>query len=260
MNEEWSSKDLIAIVPIVSGGFAFSYVVGYFLAFDISWFPFFSLSEHMVFAIRALPIAIGASVALLIALRFPHFQSTWHSWVFVAWIGALAAAAAILLLGSHFALSGSLLLVAAGAIAHRRSPAPQMSFINILYWTITLMVLCLLAGYMTGNSWQLAWRLDRAVHDRVFPFTPSTVVILKDKKPALADQQKSDAEDDQYCATGQVIFVGSAGVLFYEYKTRTTYLFKQDDIKNIQQPAKTPGAKTEKPQQTASSSNLCTAR
>jgi hypothetical protein len=44
----------------VATGFAFSYVVGYFLAFDISSFSFFSLSEHVVFALWALPIAIGA--------------------------------------------------------------------------------------------------------------------------------------------------------------------------------------------------------
>jgi hypothetical protein len=240
MNEEWSSKDLATLVPFVAAGFAFSYVVGYFLAFDISWFPFFSLSEHIVFAIRALPIAIAASVGFLIALQLPHFRSSWYSGVFIAWIGLLLLAAIWLLLGSHFALCVSLLLVAAGATVHHRTPAPQMSFINILYWTITLMVLCMIAGYGSAKSATLAWNFDKAskqyVHHTVFPLTPAMVLRLKNKKPTVADEDASDAGDDQTCTVGQVIFVGSAGVLIYDYRINTAYLVKQGDIVQILQP------------------------
>jgi hypothetical protein len=73
-DEDWFQK-LVTIVPMVAPAFAFAFVVGYFFAFDISWFPLFSLSEHIVFAIRALPIAIGASVAFLITLTLPQFQN-----------------------------------------------------------------------------------------------------------------------------------------------------------------------------------------
>ena len=64
-------QELIGLVPIVASGFAVAYNVGYFLAYDISWLPFFSLPEHIVFALRALPIAIGASVAFLIGIIDP---------------------------------------------------------------------------------------------------------------------------------------------------------------------------------------------
>jgi hypothetical protein len=42
-------KGLTGVIPILMSAFAFAYVVGYFLAFDLAWFPFFSLSEHIVF-------------------------------------------------------------------------------------------------------------------------------------------------------------------------------------------------------------------
>ena len=60
----WSKlepKDLAVVGPVILSTFAFAYVVGYFYAFDIDWFPFFTLPEHLVFALRALPIAIGAT-------------------------------------------------------------------------------------------------------------------------------------------------------------------------------------------------------
>jgi hypothetical protein len=77
-DQEWSAQSLAAVVPILASTFAFAFVVGYFLAFDISWFPFFSLSEHVVFALRALPIAVGASVVFLLAMRYPKIKNLGH--------------------------------------------------------------------------------------------------------------------------------------------------------------------------------------
>ena len=66
IDNEWSLKDLTVAVPFVASCFAFAFVVGYFYAFDIPWFAFFSFTEHLVFALRALPIAIGGSVGFLV--------------------------------------------------------------------------------------------------------------------------------------------------------------------------------------------------
>jgi hypothetical protein len=84
-----------AVIPLIMSGFAFAYVVGYFLAFDLAWFPFFSLSEHIVFAIRALPIAVAGMLVLLIAVEFPQWQrrAIW-AWI---WILVLIVAAAFAL-------------------------------------------------------------------------------------------------------------------------------------------------------------------
>jgi len=85
-NREWSPKDLVTIVPLVATSFAFAFVVGYFFAFDISWFPFFSLSEHIVFALRALPVAVGAAAFFLIALTHPIESRRWHLALTLLWI------------------------------------------------------------------------------------------------------------------------------------------------------------------------------
>jgi len=66
-----SWTDLVIHAPALASLFALTYVVGYFYAFDIAWFPFFSFTEQLVFALRALPTAIGAFVVFLIAVH--HF-------------------------------------------------------------------------------------------------------------------------------------------------------------------------------------------
>jgi hypothetical protein len=50
--------------------FAFAYVIGYFYAYDITWFPFFTLTEHLVFALRAIPFAIVASVIFMVVVNY----------------------------------------------------------------------------------------------------------------------------------------------------------------------------------------------
>src|SRR5271163_2654638 len=65
-------KDITAVGISIASIFAFAFVIWYFYAYDIAWFPFFSFSEHLVFALRALPIALGALVVLLIVLNLPE--------------------------------------------------------------------------------------------------------------------------------------------------------------------------------------------
>jgi hypothetical protein len=216
IDREWSSKDLIAIVPVVATSFAFAYVVGYFLAFDISWFPFFSLSEHTVFAIRALPVAIGVSIVFLILITHSQIQDSWKYRGTVCWILVLVAAAILAILYAHLALAASFSLVAVGAYIHYRSPAPRMSFTNILYWAITLTVVCLIVGCLSATSWKWAWELDRYFGHRVFPLRhPMIVQIGKDAR------------------LGQIVFVGDQSVLFYEYETKTTHLWPRAAIQEL---------------------------
>ena len=48
----------IAYIPLLGAAVALTYDVGYFQAVEISFFTLFSLSEHIVFAIQAFPIAL----------------------------------------------------------------------------------------------------------------------------------------------------------------------------------------------------------
>jgi hypothetical protein len=142
---------------------------GLLLAFDISWFPFFSLSEHVVFALRALPIAIAASVALLVALRYSKLENHWRylqgkrHWFAILWICSLVLAGILAYLSGHLGLCISFLFVALGAFIHYRVPTSHKSFANILYWTTTVTVLTLMAGYLSGNGWKAAREIDECL-------------------------------------------------------------------------------------------------
>ena len=69
MDKEISLQSLLAATSFIAIACALSYDVGYFYAVDISFFTLFSLDEHFLFAIQALPIALvillsGALIAI----------------------------------------------------------------------------------------------------------------------------------------------------------------------------------------------------
>jgi hypothetical protein len=51
-------KDFALFVPMVATVMATIFDVGYFLAADFNFFTLFTLAEHVVFALQALPFAI----------------------------------------------------------------------------------------------------------------------------------------------------------------------------------------------------------
>jgi hypothetical protein len=57
-------KELAILAPIVGSSAALAYNVGFFYAIDISFFSFFTLSEHIVFALEAFPLALIVSFGI----------------------------------------------------------------------------------------------------------------------------------------------------------------------------------------------------
>src|ERR1700722_16788500 len=220
MNEKWSWKDLPAFMPVIASSFAFAFVVGYFYAFDIAWFAFFSFPEHLVFALRALPIAMGASVGFLIALRFSDPESQWSwfkkksHWFVYGWMCVLAAAAFVaIMFGNHLGLAVSFVLIATGAYVYKNVPgdipgsrAPLATTLN---WAITLMVLCFMVGFLSGNSWRIDW------------FSQHGHAMAIVTAPAPGDAKPS---------AGHVIYAGSSGVLFYNFVFRQVQFIRRDAI------------------------------
>ena len=58
------SKDWIILVPLFGSGLAVIYDVGFFSGLNLSFFTFFSLAEHIVFALTILPTSILATVIM----------------------------------------------------------------------------------------------------------------------------------------------------------------------------------------------------
>jgi hypothetical protein len=232
MEKEWSLNELAVAVPIVASCFAFAYEVGYFFAFDIAWFPFFSLSEHVVFALRALPIAIGASVGLVIALRFSKLEEFWprlqgkEYLFFRVWICVLALAGSIAGLNIHLGLASSFFLIAFGAFVHNRvHVSHKLSLANILYWTTTLLALCLMTGFLSGFVLKIDWL-------RHFRNSATGLFISVTGYP-IARSTMVDVNREPKFYVGQVVFVGNSGVLFYDYHLKKAQLIRWRDILDV---------------------------
>jgi hypothetical protein len=67
-------KSLTVVGPLLASTLAVTYDVGFFYGSDIGFFTFFSLTEHLVFALQAAPFAVVASGTVI-------------GWLFGTWLG-----------------------------------------------------------------------------------------------------------------------------------------------------------------------------
>jgi hypothetical protein len=51
--DEGFPKEALVLIPLIGSVLALTYDVGYFYGIDINFFTFFSVTEHLVFAIEA---------------------------------------------------------------------------------------------------------------------------------------------------------------------------------------------------------------
>jgi hypothetical protein len=58
------SKELLVIAPLLGSTLAVAFDVGYFYGIDVNFFTLFSITEHIVFALEALPSAFILTVFL----------------------------------------------------------------------------------------------------------------------------------------------------------------------------------------------------
>jgi hypothetical protein len=213
MNQEWLDDAAKGIgVPAALSFFAYAYVVGFFLASDLAWFSFFTLSEHVVFAFRAIPIAVGASV-VLVAL-YPRWRDrSWFRWI---WTSVLFSVGVLSFLSNHFVMAIIVFLVAIVEVERRRDNT-FLEKNTMLYWfyvILNLMILSIVAGFVSA----MTWVSDFMLH---LPLTPWMIVELKD--PII---------DNQKIISGRVMFAGESRILFYEPGVGT-HLLRSEDIQHI---------------------------
>jgi hypothetical protein len=154
----------IAVVgPTFVSACAFAYVVGYFYAFDIAWFPFFGLSDHIVFALRALPIAFAALVCFATALSFRLYSRALTLWILVILLFMVVYFGSgflwSLLRANHLGPAASLFLLGAWIVAfpiyeYNHRDDENIKYVDISYWAVSLAVACVFAGYISGKSWE----------------------------------------------------------------------------------------------------------
>src|SRR5450631_341379 len=60
-----SIKELAIFVPIFGTAISITYDVGFFWGLDINYFTLFSLTEHIVVALEAMPVALGSAFLIV---------------------------------------------------------------------------------------------------------------------------------------------------------------------------------------------------
>jgi hypothetical protein len=82
--EPWSVKDGLIAIPFLASALALTWEVGFFVRVKAGAFGIFSISEHLTFALQALPVAffaatllIGGALQIDLMERYlkPHFRS-----------------------------------------------------------------------------------------------------------------------------------------------------------------------------------------
>lgn len=63
-------RDALLAIPITGSAFAMAWEVGYFLPIGSAAFSFFSITEHLGFAVRALPLALVFASLILFVVMF----------------------------------------------------------------------------------------------------------------------------------------------------------------------------------------------
>jgi hypothetical protein len=58
-------KLVTVATPLFASSIAIIYDVGFFFGLDIGFFTFFTFSEHLVFALQAIPFALPAALGIL---------------------------------------------------------------------------------------------------------------------------------------------------------------------------------------------------
>jgi hypothetical protein len=213
MDKEWSWNGLTSIAPTaVASAFAFAFVVGYFSAFDITWIPFFSLSEHIVLALRALPVAIAGSVALLLALTYAEWLQGKGTWLHLLWLACLFVAAFFSLAYLHMGLFAFFLFIAVFTIVYHKAPPPPKSTANVLYWASNLLALTLMIGFCSGY----AWKIEKLAH---LPYSSQMDIELR--------------EPEGKHVFGHLIAAGNTAVLAYDFDEKDVRLLERRNIRSI---------------------------
>jgi hypothetical protein len=160
--------------------FATAFVVGYFYAIGIYWFSLFSLSEQLVLVLRSLPIAIGATLLLLMIIKLSldddgrhnlkplNMQHSVHANIRilrsnfsknpllvtfkVMWLVCVVFAAICMFRTRHIGTCISFIFVIIGTTYFEFLIIFKRTAMHVLYWSIKVAIICLFMGFISGYS------------------------------------------------------------------------------------------------------------
>jgi hypothetical protein len=194
-------KEALVLVPLLGSAIAITYDVGYFTGIDISFFSIFSISEHINFALQALPSAVLMAIGIAaLAYTQPKFYRAKKP--------------------SYVSARPFLLFLVFAEVA-------SLALFIVAVWTklfITISAASVLA-FLTANflSWTKAMRAGMAqlVFWGVLSVLVGTYVFGLAKANAYLHEDRSVTIQTASAAVkAKIIRSGDRGVLFYDQVKR----------------------------------------
>jgi len=206
------NEKYIAYIPVLAAILALGFDVGFFYAINISFFTLFSLSEHILFALQALPVAMIFLFAVTMVLGGTNFIVKSHqptSSPVVSSRGLKIIALIFFILLTIALLAFLIYVIYIGVVSNPPSAltlvilplalltlAVEPKF-KVIYYLLSVISVCLIVSFAFGVSFGSSY-VNPAAEGALKPKVLS-VVNLKDR-PALI---------------GQIIRSGERGVLLY---------------------------------------------
>jgi hypothetical protein len=223
-------KIIIGVASLVTTTFALAFDVGYFSAIDIGWFSIFGISEHVVFAVRALPIAVGSTLLLGISLHFSRrltISPKWFTiWLCFGWSLFLAVLVLISINYNHMGFAFSFGALAIATIVYYYDDELKNQNVAVLVFLISTMVMVtLIIGYISSSSYIFFSQQHSAVYFKSRDKSGDLKIGDSDKdsyKISSDNNEDSDRRKFVHVVVGVLVFSGTKNVLTYESKTTTT--------------------------------------
>jgi hypothetical protein len=220
------NKDFLVLVPLLGSGLAVIFDVGFFDGLNIHYFTLFSLSEHIVFALEALPAAIVFALFVGALIYFTKPRSSWAGLVGLIG-GVILAGAAIYSVHAYFSIPLLTTIFASISVAFLIIVIEATSFlVRIVFGCVFAAFTAYQFGYEFGANYLVDPLTGPLASLRQLVRTPTTTTV----------NTKSDQQIE-----GQVVRSGERGILIYQEKARQITFLRWDEIKQISTRPVAPG-------------------
>jgi hypothetical protein len=211
----------------LSSVLALCFAIGYFYAFNISWFSFFSVTDHLVFALRALPVAFAFLLIGSVLLDDTGLvKGLPRRTIVYLWVVFLAVMIVFLLFDNLIGLAVSLSTVAIVTwYSTRKTLSPA---VRLLTFGANIAVTCFVLGFCDGELFKQRPLENTPIVKAVYYYL---IADLKFRPTASAYVTKTTSPKDG--PAGHVIFSGSTGVLIYDYNCKCAHWTRWENIDEV---------------------------
>jgi len=212
-------NNYLLLIPLLGLAFAVSYEAGVFLGVGIWFFTFFSFMEHVVYALKLLPILVVSTIAII---AYANWQRSiaWNSLTSISII-AVALFFLVLSIWFHKLIAAAFLLVAIFAFMALWSKSVLR---RLTLATLAIVIVTFISGYQVALN--LTNRSPLAVTNR----SPK---ILSRLQPLMEITPATIETDDGTEIEANLILSGKQGILFYDRANGQVTLLRSASVVRV---------------------------